>query len=234
MGLQEQAMKFAQDTGTPLDMGTTLNSMIETNPEGALKLAKSLWEKNKDTNVHQIADMFLRRNRIQEFTSLLFDCMRKNLPEDGPYQTKVLELNMMTSPQVVDTILNMKIWNQYNKSKIAALCEQKGLYQRALENYSDPKDIKRVLMNAQSLPAEYVTEYLSNMTPEVSLACMADMMKFNRQNLQTVIAVCVQGLQKFGVSNIIKMFESVGSFEGIYYFLGSILANTTDHEIHYK
>lgn len=234
MGLSEQAMEFAGKTGTPIDMGATLNSMIDTNPEGAIKLAKGLWEKNKDTNVHQIADMFLRRNRIQEFTSLLFDCMRKNLPEDGPYQTKVLELNMMTAPQVVDTILNMKIWNQYNKPKIAALCEQKGLYQRALENYTDPKDIKRVLMNTHSLPPEYVTEYLSNMAPEVSLACMADMLKFNRQNLQTVIAVCVQGIQKFGVANIIKMFESVGSFEGIYYFLGSILANTTDPDIHYK
>lgn len=89
-------------------------------------------------------------------------------------------------------------------------------------------------MNTHSLPPEYVTEYLSNMPPEVSLACMADMLKFNRQNLQTVIAVCVQGIQKFGVANIIKMFESVGSFEGIYYFLGSILANTTDHDIHYK
>jgi clathrin heavy chain len=234
MGMQEQAMKYAEETNTPVDMSATLNTMIDVNPEGALKLAKSLWEKNKDMNVHQIADMFLRRNRIQEFTSLLFDCMRKNLPEDGIYQTKVLELNMMTAPQVVDTILNMKIWNQYNKPKIAALCEQKGLYQRALENYTDPKDIKRVLMNTHALPPEYVTEYLSNMPAETSLACMAEMLKFNRQNLQTVITVCVQGIQKFGVSNIIKMFESVGSFEGIYYFLGSILNNTTDPEIHYK
>jgi clathrin heavy chain len=38
----------------------------------------------------------------------------------------------MSAPQVVDTILKLKIWNQYNKQKIAALCEQKGLYQRAL------------------------------------------------------------------------------------------------------
>lgn len=140
----------------------------------------------------------------------------------------------MTAPQVVDTILNMKIWNQYNKPKIAALCEQKGLYQRALENYTDAKDIKRVLMNTHALPPEYITEYLSNMQPEVSLACMADMLKFNRQNMQTVISVCVQNIQKFGLANVVKMFESVGSFEGLYYFLGSILNNTTDPEIHYK
>jgi clathrin heavy chain len=57
----------------------------------------------------------------------------------------------MSAPQVVDTILQMNIWNQFNKAKIAALCEQKGLYQRALENYTDPKDIKRVLLNTHAL-----------------------------------------------------------------------------------
>lgn len=43
MGMHEQAMKYAQETNTPTDMGATLNNMIEVNPEGALKLAKSLW-----------------------------------------------------------------------------------------------------------------------------------------------------------------------------------------------
>ena len=72
------------------------------------------------------------------------------------------------------------------------------------------------------------------MAPDVSLSCMADMIKFNRNNLQIVISSCVANIQKLGVSNIIKMFESVGSYEGIYYFLGSILNNTNDHEIYYK
>lgn len=30
------------------------------------------------------------------------------------------------------------------------------------------------------------------------------------------------------------MFEGVGAFDGIYYFLGSILASTEDKEIHFK
>lgn len=132
--------------------------------------------------------------------------MRKNLPEDGPYQTKVLELNLMSAPQVVDTILGLKIWNQYNKQKIASLCEQKGLYQRALENYTDPRDIKRVLLNTHVLSPEYVGEFLNTMAPEVALSCMADMIKFNRNNLQIVISSCVANIQKLGVANIIKMF----------------------------
>lgn len=136
---------------------------MDVNPEGALQFAKKLYEKDKSLNVHQIADLFLQRNRIQEFTSLLFDCMRDNKPEDAPYQTKVLEVNIMIAPQIVESILQMKIWKLYNKPKIAALCEQKGLYQRALENFTDIRDIKRVLLNSHALSADFIADYLGRM-----------------------------------------------------------------------
>jgi hypothetical protein len=90
LGNVEQAMKTAADSGIQMDMSAMLKNMVDTNPEGALKLAKSLYEKNPNINLHQIADLFIQKNRVQEFTTLLFDCMRKNLPEDAPYQTKVL------------------------------------------------------------------------------------------------------------------------------------------------
>lgn len=38
---------------------------MDTNPEGAVNYAKKLYEKDKSMNIHQIADMFLQRNRIQ-------------------------------------------------------------------------------------------------------------------------------------------------------------------------
>ena len=131
-GRVDDATKYAQAKGIPVDYSESLRSMMDVNPEGALQFAKKLYEKDKNLNVHQIADMFLQRNRIQEFTSLCFDCMRQNKPEDAPYQTKVLEVNIMIAPQIVESILQMKIWQLYDKPKIAALCEQKGLYQRAL------------------------------------------------------------------------------------------------------
>lgn len=48
--------------------------------------------------------------------------MKENKPEDAPYQTKVLEVNIMIAPQIVESILQMKIWKLYNKAKIASLC----------------------------------------------------------------------------------------------------------------
>lgn len=73
--------------------------------------------------------------------------MKSNRTEDGPWQTKVLEFNLQFAPQVAETIFQMEIWNQFNKTKIAQLCEQKMIFQRALEFYTDLKDIRRVIMN---------------------------------------------------------------------------------------
>ena len=233
-GRFDEANKYAANAGIPIDYSESLRSMMDVNPEGALNYAKKLYEKDRSMNIHQIADMFLQRNRIQEFTSLLFDCMRDNKPEDAPYQTKVLEVNIMIAPQIVESILQMKIWRLYNKPKIAALCEQKGLYQRALENYTDLKDIKRVLLNSHALSPDFIADYLGNMEKDDCLSCMGEMLRFNRQNIQAVVNVAVKNLSKLGAGSIVKMFESVGSFDGIFFFLGTVINSTNDLEVHHK
>lgn len=60
------------------------------------------------------------------------------------------------------------------------------------------------------------------------------MLKFNRQNIQIVVNVSIQHLAKLGAGNIVKMFESVGSFEGIFFFLGTVINSTNDKEVHHK
>jgi clathrin heavy chain len=57
---------------------------------------------------------------------------------------------------------------------------------------------------------------------------MQEMLRFNRQNLQIVVNVSVTNLQKLGAGNIVKMFETVGSFDGIFFFLGTVINSTTD------
>lgn len=60
------------------------------------------------------------------------------------------------------------------------------------------------------------------------------MLRFNRQNLQIIVNVAVQNLQKLGAGNIVKMLESVGSFDGIFFFLGTVINSTNDKEVHHK
>jgi hypothetical protein len=58
-------MKYAQANGVQINIAESLRSMIDINPEGALQYAKSLYQKDKNLNVQQLADLFLQRNRIQ-------------------------------------------------------------------------------------------------------------------------------------------------------------------------
>ena len=68
-------------------------------------------------------------------------------PDMDNWQTLILELNLKQNPSIAETIFQTGKWNRYNKQRVAPLCEQKGLYLRALENFTDLKNIKRILLN---------------------------------------------------------------------------------------
>ena len=48
------------------------------------------------------------------------------------------------------------------------------------------------------------------------------------------VQVSILNHEKLGAANLIQIFEAAGAFEGIYYFLGSILTNSQDPELHFK
>lgn len=89
--------------------------MIPSDPQGAMKMAISVCQKDSSQNVHSFADIFLRFNRLAELTQFLLECMKQNKVDDAQWQTQVLELNLMAAPQVAEAILNMEIWSQFNK-----------------------------------------------------------------------------------------------------------------------
>lgn len=60
------------------------------------------------------------------------------------------------------------------------MCERKQLFMRALENYNDIKDIKRVILNTQAIPAPWIVNFLGNTQPDWALACMSDLLRHNR------------------------------------------------------
>lgn len=56
--------------------------------------------------------------------------------------------------QVADAILGNQMFHHYDRAYIATLCEQAGLYQRALEHYTDIFDIKRAIVHTHLLNPE--------------------------------------------------------------------------------
>lgn len=235
-GKFDEVMSYSSANNFKVDYMNMFKTSLMTNPEQALNTAKSL-ASQKLVNPHQIAELFLQNNRLQEMTNFLLESMNDDRPEDGKWQTICFELNLKAfPPQYCDSLLKLKKgkWTHYDKAKIALLCESKGLFSHALENHTDIKEIRKLIPNVAMTQPEYTISYLSDLNPEWALHCMQDLMRANRGNMQLVLQVALNSFQKLGVAPIIKIFESAGAFDGVFYFLGRILDKTQDPEIYYK
>jgi len=84
----------------------------------------------------QIVDIFMEQNMVQQCTAFLLDALKNNRPSEGPLQTRLLEMNLMSAPQVADAILGNQMFTHYDRAHVAQLCEKAGLLQRALEHYT--------------------------------------------------------------------------------------------------
>ena len=232
-GRVDEALKLSTSGQGQPDWLSLIRGMVQTNPDAALNVAKKAAQSG--ANIYQIAEIFLSNNRIQELTGFCVESMKDNKSDDAQWQTKVLELNLMGFPQVADAIFQMDIWKIYDRKRIGQLCEQKGMPQRALENYSDFQDIRRVILNyTVNLNQEWLGKYLANLDAQTCLNLLKDLLRQNRQNVQMVVQVSILNHEKLGATNLIQIFEAAGAYEGVYYFLGSILTNSQDPELYFK
>lgn len=55
-----------------------------------------------------------------------------------------------------------------------------------------------------------------------------------RQNLQVVIQIATKYSDLLGPLKLVELFEKHRTFEGLYYYLGSIVNLSQDPEIHYQ
>ncbi len=51
-------------------------------------------------DVDTAAQLFLQRNMVREATAFLLDALAPDLPQHAALQTKLLEINLVTNPQV--------------------------------------------------------------------------------------------------------------------------------------
>ena len=185
-------------------------------------------------DLNATTDIFVSNGRIQEATGFLLEALKGNLPAEGYLQTRLLEMNLLSATPVAEAIFEMNHFSHFDKPRIAQFCEKAGLYLRALENYTDINDIRRVLLNTHAIDKKQLIEFLARLTPESALVCLNDMMKHNRQNVPIVAEAAVKYNGKIPTPELIKLFDTYGAFDGTYYFLGSILSTTEDPEIYFK
>lgn len=236
-GQYQKIVLYAKKASYTPDYATLLRHVVRVNPEQGAEFASSLVtdESGPLIDVERVADIFLSQNMVQQATSVLLDALKDNKPEQGDLQTRLLEVNLLHAPQVADAILGNQMFTHYDRARIAALCEKAGLMQRALEHFDDIADIQRVVVHTNLLDPEWLVGYFGRLTVEQSLESLYAMLKANlRQNLQVVVQIATKYSDLLGAPKLIEMFEKFRSFEGLYYYLGSVVNVSEDPEVHFK
>lgn len=236
-GQFDKILPYAQSVGYTPDYTALLQHMVRINPEKGADFATQLASHQGGSlvDIDRVVDIFLSQNMIQQATAFLLSALDGNKPEHAAQQTRLLEMNLVHAPQVADAILLNNMFSYYDRQKIAQLCENAGLFQRALEHYEDPAAVKRILRDNNGIPPEFIVEYFGRMSLEQSLDCLSEMLRANiRQNLQVVIQVATKYSDLLGPHRLIELFESFKTFEGLYYYLGSIVNLNEDADVHFK
>lgn len=174
---------YCQQQGHNPDWISILRQIVPVNPKAAVDLAKMITNRDQGqpkANIEQVTQVFLEYNKIQECTAFLLEALKNNRPDEGHLQTKVLQINLMSATNVAEGIFKLNIFTQYDREAIAKLCEQVGLYGRALQNYTNMGDIKRVMLNTHAIPEDQILQFFGKLSEEDSLQCMYDMLKSNR------------------------------------------------------
>ncbi|KAI8074164.1 putative CHC1-clathrin heavy chain [Gongronella butleri] len=233
----DKIVTYAKTVDYVPDYHSLLYNIARTDPDKAADFATAL-ANNEDgplISPEKIVDVFQSQNMFQQATSFLLDYLKTDREEDAALQTRVLEMNLIHFPQVADAILGTVQWTHYDRVLIGNLCEKAGLYQRALEHFTDVHDIKRILGQSHQLPADWLVNYFGTMDVNQSLECLREMLNVNlRQNLQVVVQIAIKYSEELQPHNLIELFESYKSNEGLYYYLGSIVNVSQDPLVHFK
>ncbi|KAF9962551.1 hypothetical protein BGZ72_003150 [Mortierella alpina] len=228
---------YANKVGYTPDYAVLLQHIMRMDPDNGTEFATLLAnnEGGPLVDLEKVVDVFMSQNMIQQATAFLLEALKENLPQHAHLQTRLLEMNLMHAPQVADAILGNEMFTHYDRVSIGTMCEKAGLYQRALEHYTENADIKRVLVHTHLLTPDWVIAYFGRLSVEQSLECLREMLNVNmRQNLQIVVQVATKYSDQLGASKLIELFESYKTFEGLYHYLGSVVNLSQDSEVIYK
>lgn len=134
-GQFDKIVLYSKKVGYTPDYAQLLQQLVRINPDKASELATQLIndENGPLVDLERVVDIFMSQNMIQQATSFLLDALKENKPEQGPLQTRLLEMNLVNAPQVADAILGNEMFSHYDRPRIANLCEKAGLMQRVSE-----------------------------------------------------------------------------------------------------
>ena len=232
---------YAQRVNFHPDYVLLLQQLARVNSDRAKDFALLLLQQpDLKLDISYVVDIFIQQGDVKSTTNILLEYLkpRGDRPEDSELQSKLLEINLLHSPQVADAIFESEEYKftHYDKQRIGQLCERAQLYQRALEHYTELPDIKRVLANAAHvINPEFLYEFFGRMTPTNCLDCLRDLLRFNpAQNIRLVVEVAKKWSDYLTADALIALFEEFKAWNGIYYYLGAFVNFTENSDLIFK
>ena len=237
-GAQEKVMAYCQKVEYTPNWSQLIGACIRINPSAAQLLASTVVGAGVELDTMQLFESFIAMQMLEQATAFALDALAGESTEaNGVLQTRVLEANlMMGQPQVADAILGQEIFQHYDKSRIAGLCEQQGLVERALAHYTEPADIKRAVVHTHRLrDPNFLINWFGTLAPELALECLEEMLRSNmQQNATIVVNIATKYTEPIGVEAMVALFEKNKCTDGLFFYLGSVLASITDPEMTFK
>lgn len=251
IGQVAKVAPYAQKVGLDVNATELVQMASQHSPQAALDLANALQQAGVGAGgqlvpAHMATDRsgidhaamfetFMNRGMLQEATAYCLDNLKADREEDGELQTKVLEANLMNAPQVADVILQQDLWHHFDKPKIAMLCERAGLFQHALEHYTDLSDVKRVMQNTHVINPEFLVNYFSNLSADDRLDCIKELINSNpRANLELCVQVAAKHTDDIGSERLMEVFAAVKQQDALFFYLKAVVAFSEDPEVHFK
>ncbi|KAL5985732.1 hypothetical protein ACLOJK_027719 [Asimina triloba] len=193
----DKILIYSKQVGYTPDYLFLLQTILRSDPQGSVNFAlmMSQMEGGCPVDYNTITDLFLQ----------------------------VLEINLVTFPNVADAILANGMFSHYDRPWIAQLCEKAGLFMCALQHYMELSDVKHVIVNTHAIEPHSLVEFFGTLSREWALECMKDL-----------LLVAKEYSDQLGVESCIKLFERFKSYERLYFFLGSYLSSSKDPDIHFK
>ena len=224
------------------DWPSMLKTELSRGAEGGVEFARLLLSEHCLTQA-QVLQVFSALGLVQQATAFFLEALKADdSAEIGEMQTRLLELQLVNGrPNVADAILEAGFFSRFDREAVARLAEEAGLQKRALENYSETADIKRVLLSCRGvLEAEWVVQFFAKLSPSQNLECMRELLGCSwaispsKSNGEICVAVASAYCPSLGANNCIELFEGVKAYDLLYAFLSKTIDSSTDPLVHYK
>ena len=235
LGQFSKLLLFAKKVGHAPEFGALLQAAMNADPAKAVEFGKLLLQDGSfGVDPNDIFELFAAQGLLQQATDCIFEKLKSNSDNVASLQTKVIRLLVQEAPGTADALLKARVLNRYDTQEIAALCEAKGLWQRALEHHCSSSDVSRILLGVGSdLDIEWIVSYLHSLKPEEAVAVLRTLMAQDASRyVQLVITAGVKLSDRVSPSFILEIFESMGNDEGMYVFTGALLPASSDPAVH--